>query len=216
MAKNSMEFSGHGSEIEERSTHSIEGLVTSGFIDESGQLTERTRRAIPRGGVEVLTPVRIQRSGESTYLDLNHSKEMQEPYRVVADRVLLGGCFTSDLYLQAERNDRIFKQGYITICQDPVLVDIMRQLEGTTQNDRHTKPTLRDIGTLGTIGLGSFITGSGASLLSSGEPLLSAAGIMVGGAVSTLGTQLAEAKWLEKQVMCFSQAVHSCSDNINH
>lgn len=214
MVKSSMEFAGRGSEIKAQSPYSIEGLVESGFIDESGQLTERTRRAIPRGGVEVLTPVRIQRSGESTYLDLNHSKEMQEPYRVVADRVLLGGCFTSDLYLQAECNDRIFKQGYITICQDPVLVDIMRQLEGTTQNDRHTKPTLRDIGTLGTIGLGGFITGSGASLLSSGEPLLSAAGIMVGGAVSTLGTQLAEAKWLEKQVMCFSQAVHSCPDNI--
>ena len=57
MAKSGMDFSEHGNEVKEWSPRSIEELVESGFIDESGQLTEQTRRAIPRGGVEILTQI---------------------------------------------------------------------------------------------------------------------------------------------------------------
>ena len=71
MAKSGMEFSGYGSEIKEQPPHSIEGLVTSGFIDESGQLTERARRAMPRGGVKVLAPVQTQKGAEPTKLSLD-------------------------------------------------------------------------------------------------------------------------------------------------
>ena len=39
MAKSGMDFFRHGNEMKERSLRSIEGLVESGFIDESGQLT---------------------------------------------------------------------------------------------------------------------------------------------------------------------------------
>lgn len=127
-----MEFSGHGSEVRERSPSSIEGLVESGFIDESGQLTERTRRAIPRGGVKVLAPVQTQKGGEPTNLNLDLLNKIQKPYRVVADGVLLGGCLNSIWYMQTDGcKDRIFRN-YIIICQDPTLVDIAGQLDDVT------------------------------------------------------------------------------------
>lgn len=211
MAKNGMEFSGHGSEVRERSSSSIGELVASGFIDESGQLTERTRRAIPRGGVEIVTPVQIQKCEEPTQVDPYLSREMQEPYRVVAGGTLLGGCLVSNILLEAKYNDRASRRGYIIMCQNPMLVYIMRQLEDISRRDQRTKLTLRSMGALG---LGSFITGGGVSLLSSGEPLLSAAGAIVGGAVGTVGAQLAEKKWFKEQVTRFSQAIHSCPDNI--
>ena len=213
MAKSGMEFFGHGSEIKERSLNpnSIEGLIESGFIDESGQLTERTRRAMPRGGVKVLAPVRTQNDGEPTNLNLDLLNKIQKPYRVVADGVLLGGCLNSIWYMQADGcKDRIFRN-YIIICQDPTLVDIAGQLDDVTQKDQHTKLTLRDIGALG---LGSFVAGGGASLLSSGEPLLTTAGAVVGGAMGTVGAQLTEKKWFEEQVTRFSQAIYDCPDNI--
>lgn len=87
-----MEFAGRGSKIEERSTHSIEGLVASGFIDESGQLTERTRRAIPRGGVEILTPIKVLEDGE--LVDPKLSREVQDSCFVIADGVIVGGVFS--------------------------------------------------------------------------------------------------------------------------
>lgn len=98
--------------------------MASGFIDESGQLTERTRRAIPRGGVKVLAPVQTQKGEEPTNLDLDLLNKIQKPYRVVADGVLLGGCLNSIWYMQTDGcKDRIFRN-YIIICQDPTLVDI--------------------------------------------------------------------------------------------
>lgn len=84
-----MEFPGRGNEIKKQPPHSIEGLVTSGFIDESGQLTERTRRAIPRGGVEIVTPVQIQ---EHT-IGSHPLENIQQPCRVVADKALFLGHF---------------------------------------------------------------------------------------------------------------------------
>lgn len=87
MAKSGMEFSGHGNEVREQSPHSIEGLVASGFIDESGQLTERVRRAMPRRGVEVIMPVHMQKCATNPYLP----ERIQKPYRVVADEALFGG-----------------------------------------------------------------------------------------------------------------------------
>jgi hypothetical protein len=90
-------------------------------------------------------------------------------------------------------------------------VDIAGQLNDVTQKDQHTKLTLRDIGALG---LGSFVAGGGASLLSSGEPLLTTAGAVVGGAMGAVGAQLTEKKWFEEQVTRFSQAIYNCPDNI--
>ena len=92
MAKSGMEFSGRGSEIKAQSPHSIEGLVESGFIDESRQLTERTRRAIPRGGVEIVTPIKVLGCGE--LIDPKLSREVQEPCFVIADGVIVGGVFS--------------------------------------------------------------------------------------------------------------------------
>ena len=208
-----MEFSSHGNEVEERSLNlsSIEGLVASGFIDEGGQLTERTRRAMPRGGVEVLAPVQTQKGEEPTNLNLDLLNKIQKPYRIVADGVLLGGCLNSIWHMQADGcKDRIFRN-YIIICQDPTLVDIAGQLDNVTQEDQHTKLTLRDIGALG---FSSFVAGGGASLLSSGEPLLTTAGAVVGGAMGAVGAQLTEKKWFEEQVTRFSQAIYNCPDNI--
>ena len=92
MAKSGIEFSGHGSEIEAQSLHPIEGLVASGFIDESGQLTERTRRAMPRGGVEILTPIKVLEDGE--LVDPKLSREVQDSCFVIADGVIVGGVFS--------------------------------------------------------------------------------------------------------------------------
>ncbi|QJU09459.1 hypothetical protein FBF27_03530 [Candidatus Saccharibacteria bacterium oral taxon 488] len=213
MVQSNIEFSSYGNEVKERSLNpnSIEELVASGFIDESGQLTERTRRAIPRGGVKVLAPVQTQKGEEPTNLDLDLLNKIQKPYRVVADGVLLGGCLNSIWYMQTDGcKDRIFRN-YIIICQDPTLVDIAGQLNDVTQKDQHTKLTLRDIGALG---LGSFVAGGGALLLSSGEPLLTTAGAVVGGAMGAVGAQLTEKKWFEEQVTRFSQAIYNCPDNI--
>lgn len=213
VVQSNIEFSSYGNEVKERSLNpnSIEELVASGFIDESGQLTERTRRAIPRGGVKVLAPVQTQKGEEPTNLDLDLLNKIQKPYRVVADGVLLGGCLNSIWYMQTDGcKDRIFRN-YIIICQDPTLVDIAGQLNDVTQKDQHTKLTLRDIGALG---LGSFVAGGGASLLSSGEPLLTTAGAVVGGAMGAVGAQLTEKKWFEEQVTRFSQAIYNCPDNI--
>ena len=91
MAKSSMEFAGRGSEIKAQSPYSIEGLVESGFIDESGQLTARTRRAIPRGGVEILTPIKVLEDGE--LVDPKLSREVQDSCFVIADGVIVGGVF---------------------------------------------------------------------------------------------------------------------------
>lgn len=213
VVQSNIEFSSYGNEVKERSLNpnSIEELVASSFIDESGQLTERTRRAIPRGGVKVLAPVQTQKGEEPTNLDLDLLNKIQKPYRVVADGVLLGGCLNSIWYMQTDGcKDRIFRN-YIIICQDPTLVDIAGQLNDVTQKDQHTKLTLRDIGALG---LGSFVAGGGASLLSSGEPLLTTAGAVVGGAMGAVGAQLTEKKWFEEQVTRFSQAIYNCPDNI--
>lgn len=81
-----MEFSEYGNEAEERLPNSIEELVASGFIDESGQLTERTRRAIPRGGVEILTPIKVLGCGE--LIDPKLSREVQDSCFVIADGVI--------------------------------------------------------------------------------------------------------------------------------
>lgn len=101
VVQGNIEFSSYGNEVKERSLNpnSIEELVASGFIDESGQLTERTRRAIPRGGVKVLAPVQTQKGEEPTNLDLDLLNKIQKPYRVVADGVLLGGCLNSIWYM---------------------------------------------------------------------------------------------------------------------
>jgi len=213
MVQSNIEFSSHGNEIKERSLNpnSIEELVAGGFIDESGQLTERTRRAMPRGGVKVLAPVQTQKGAEPTNLSLDLLNKIQKPYRVVADGVLLGGCLNSIWHMQADScKDRNFRN-YIIICQDPTLVDIAGQLDNVTQEDQHTKLTLRDIGALG---FSSFVAGGGASLLSSGEPLLTTAGAVVGGAMGAVGAQLTEKKWFEEQVTRFSQAIYNCPDNI--
>lgn len=185
-----MEFSGHGNDVKERSPRSIEGLVTSGFIDESGQLTERTRRAIPRGGVEILTPIKVLGCGE--LIDPKLSREVQEPCFVIADGVIVGGCFL-DLpgSERVEYNGRISSQGFVTICQDPMLVNIVEQLEDIARENRHTRLTLRDMGALG---LGGFVAGGGMSWLGSGEPFLTTAGAVVGGAMGAVGAQLTEKK----------------------
>ena len=86
-----MEFPGRGNEIKKQSPHSIEGLVEGGLIDESGQLTERTRRAIPRGGVEILTPIKVLEDGE--LVDPKLSREVQDSCFVIADGVIVGGVF---------------------------------------------------------------------------------------------------------------------------
>lgn len=86
-----MDFFGHGNEMKERSPRSIKGLVESGFIDESGQLTERTRRAIPREGVEILTPIKVLEDGE--LVDPKLSREVQDSCFVIADGVIVGGVF---------------------------------------------------------------------------------------------------------------------------
>ncbi len=92
MTKSGMEFSGRRSEIKAQSPYSIEGLVESGFIDESGQLTARTRRAIPRGGVEILTPIKVLEDGE--LVDPKLSREVQDSCFVIADGVIVGGVFS--------------------------------------------------------------------------------------------------------------------------
>ena len=205
-----MEFSGHGNDVKERSPRSIEGLVTSGFIDESGQLTERTRRAIPRGGVEILTPIKVLGCGE--LIDPKLSREVQEPCFVIADGVIVGGCFL-DLpgSERVEYNGRISSQGFVTICQDPMLVNIVEQLEDIARENRHTRLTLRDMGALG---LGGFVAGGGMSWLGSGEPFLTTAGTVVGGAVGSIGFRLTERKWLEGQIEQLSRAIHERPDNI--
>ena len=205
-----MEFPGRGNEIKKQSPHSIEGLVTSGFIDESGQLTERTRRAIPRGGVEILTPIKVLGCGE--LIDPKLSREVQEPCFVIADGVIVGGCFL-DLpgSERVEYNGRISSQGFVTICQDPILVNIVEQLENIAREDRHARLTLRDMGALG---LGGFVAGGGMSWLGSGEPFLTTAGTVVGGAVGSIGFRLTERKWLEGQVEQLSRAIHERPDNI--
>ena len=205
-----MEFSGHGNDVKERSPRSIEGLVESGFIDESGQLTERTRRAIPRGGVEILTPIKVLGCGE--LINPKLSREVQEPCFVIADGVIVGGCFL-DLpgSERVEYNGRISSQGFVTICQDPMLVNIVEQLEDIARENRHTRLTLRDMGALG---LGGFVAGGGMSWLGSGEPFLTTAGTVVGGAVGSIGFRLTERKWLEGQVEQLSRAIHERPDNI--
>lgn len=156
MAKSGMEFSGYGSEIKEQPPHPIEGLVTSGFIDKSGQLTERTRRVLPRRGVEVIMPVHVQKCTTNPYLP----ERIQKPYRVVADEALFGGCLIApDWGLQVEHKGHIFKRGYIAVCQDPTLVDIVKQLKSATRIDQHTKFTLQNMARLG---LGSRVAGGGA------------------------------------------------------
>ena len=151
-----MEFSGHGNDVKERSPRSIEGLVASGFIDKSGQLTERTRRVLPRRGVEVIMPVHVQKCATNPYLP----ERIQKPYRVVADEALFGGCLIApDWGLQVEHKGHIFKRGYIAVCQDPTLVDIVKQLKSATRIDQHTKFTLQNMARLG---LGSRVAGGGA------------------------------------------------------
>lgn len=210
VAKSSMEFPGRGKEIKKQSPHSIEGLVESGFIDESGQLTERTRRAIPRGGVEILTPIKVLEDGE--LVDPKLSREVQDSCFVIADGVIVGGCFL-DLpgSERVEYNGRISSQGFVTICQDPMLVNIVEQLEDIAREDRHTRLTLRDMGALG---LGSFVAGGGMSWLGSGEPFLMTAGTIVGGAAGSIGFRLTERKWLEGQIEQLSRAIHERPDNI--
>ena len=210
MAKSGMEFSGRGSEIKAQSPHSIEGLVESGFIDESGQLTERTRRAIPRGGVEIVTPIKVLGCGE--LIDPKLSREVQEPCFVIADGVIVGGCFL-DLpgSERVEYNGRISSHGFVTICQDPMLVNIVEQLEDIAREDQHTRLTLRDMGALG---LGGFVAGGGMSWLGSGEPFLTTAGTVVGGAVGSIGFRLTERRWLEGQVEQLSRVIHERPDNI--
>lgn len=205
-----MDFFGHGNEMKERSPRSIEGLVESGFIDESGQLTERTRRAIPRGGVEILTPIKVLEDGE--LVDPKLSREVQDSCFVIADGVIVGGCFL-DLpgSERVEYNGRISSQGFVTICQDPMLVNIVEQLEDIAREDRHTRLTLRDMGALG---LGSFVAGGGMSWLGSGEPFLMTAGTIVGGAAGSIGFRLTERKWLEGQIEQLSRAIHERPDNI--
>lgn len=210
MAKSGMESFGRGSEVRERSPSSIEGLVESGFIDESGQLTKRTRRAIPRGGVEILTPIKVLEDGE--LVDPKLSREVQDSCFVIADGVIVGGCFL-DLpgSEMVEYNGRISSQGFVTICQDPMLVNIVEQLEDIAREDRHTRLTLRDMGALG---FGGFVAGGGMSWLGSGEPFLTTAGTVVGGAVGSIGFRLTERKWLEGQVEQLSRVIHERPDNI--
>ena len=210
MAKSGMEFSGHGNEVREQSPHSIEGLVASGFIDESGQLTERVRRAMPRRGVEILTPIKVLEDGE--LVDPKLSREVQDSCFVIADGVIVGGCFL-DLpgSERVEYNGRISSQGFVTICQDPMLVNIVEQLEDIAREDQHTRLTLRDMGALG---LGSFVAGEGMSWLGSGEPFLTTAGTVVGGAVGSIGFRLTERKWLEGQIERLSRVIHGHPDNI--
>ncbi len=205
-----MEFPGRGNEIKKQSPHSIEGLVESGFIDESGQLTERTRRAIPRGGVEILTPIKVLEDGE--LVDPKLSREVQDSCFVIADGVIVGGCFL-DLpgSERVEYNGRISSQGFVTICQDPMLVNIVEQLEDIAREDQHTRLTLRDMGALG---FGSFVAGGGMSWLGSGEPFLTTAGTVVGGAAGSIGFRLTERKWLEGQVEQLSRVIHERPDNI--
>lgn len=210
MAKNGMESFGRGSEIKAQSPHSIEGLVESGFIDESGQLTERTRRVLPRRGIEILTPIKVLGCGE--LIDPKLSREVQEPCFVIADGVIVGGCFL-DLpgSERVEYNGRISSHGFVTICQDPMLVNIVEQLEDIAREDQHTRLTLRDMGALG---LGGFVAGGGMSWLGSGEPFLTTAGTVVGGAVGSIGFRLTERKWLEGQIEQLSRAIHERPDNI--
>lgn len=205
-----MEFPGRGNEIKKQSPRSIEGLVASGFIDESGQLTERTRRAIPRGGVEIVTPIKVLGCGE--LIDPKLSREVQDSCFVIADGVIVGGCFL-DLpgSERVEYNGRISSQGFVTVCQDPILVNIIEQLENITREDRHTRLTLRDMGALG---LGGFVAGGGMSWLGSGEPFLTTAGTVVGGAVGSIGFRLTERKWLEGQIEQLSRVIHERPDNI--
>ena len=210
MAKSGMEFFGRGSEIKAQSPRSIEGLVASGFIDESGQLTERTRRAIPRGGVEILTPIKVLGCGE--LIDPKLSREVQEPCFVIADGVIVGGCFL-DLpgSERVEYNGRISSQGFVTVCQDPILVNIVEQLEDIAREDRHARLTLRD---MGAFGLGGFVAGGGMSWLGSGEPFLTTAGTVVGSAVGSIGFRLTERKWLEGQIEQLGRVIHERPDNI--
>ena len=210
MAKSGMDFSEHGNEVKEWSPRSIEELVESGFIDESGQLTEQTRRAIPRGGVEILTPIKVLGCGE--LIDPKLSREVQDSCFVIADGVIVGGCFL-DLpgSERVEYNGRISSHGFVTICQDPMLVNIVEQLEDIAREDQHTRLTLRDMGALG---LGGFVAGGGMSWLGSGEPFLTTAGTVVGGAVGSIGFRLTERKWLEGQVEQLSRAIHERPDNI--
>lgn len=210
MAKSGMDFSEHGNEVKEWSPRSIEELVESGFIDESGQLTERTRRAIPRGGVEILTPIKVLEHGE--LVDPKLSREVQDSCFVIADGVIVGGCFL-DLpgSERVEYNGRISSQGFVTICQDPMLVNIVEQLEDIAREDRHTRLTLRDMGALG---LGGFVAGGGMSWLGSGEPFLTTAGTVVGGAVGSIGFRLTERKWLEGQIEQLGRVIHERPDNI--
>lgn len=210
MAKSGIEFSGRGSEVRERSPSSIEGLVESGLIDESGQLTERTRRAIPRGGVEILTPIKVLEDGE--LVDPKLSREVQDSCFVIADGVIVGGCFL-DLpgSERVEYNGRISSQGFVTICQDPMLVNIVEQLEDIAREDRHIRLTLRDMGALG---FGGFVAGGGMSWLGSGEPFLTTAGTVVGGAAGSIGFRLTKRKWLEGQVEQLSRVIHERPDNI--
>lgn len=205
-----MEFPGRGNEIKKQSPRSIEGLVASGFIDESGQLTERTRRAIPRGGVEIVTPIKVLGCGE--LIDPKLSREVQDSCFVIADGVIVGGCFL-DLpgSERVEYNGRISSQGFVTVCQDPILVNIVEQLEDIAREDRHARLTLRDMGALG---LGGFVAGGGMSWLGSGEPFLTTAGTVVGGAVGSIGFRLTERKWLEGQVEQLSRVIHERPDNI--
>jgi len=210
MAKSGMDFFRHGNEMKERSLRSIEGLVESGFIDESGQLTKRTRRAIPRGGVEILTPIKVLEDGE--LVDPKLSREVQDSCFVIADGVIVGGCFL-DLpgSEMVEYNGRISNHGFVTICQDPMLVNIVEQLEDIAREDQHTRLTLRDMGALG---FGGFVAGGGMSWLGSGEPFLTTAGTVVGGAAGSIGFRLTERKWLEGQVEQLSRVIHERPDNI--
>ncbi len=210
MAKSGMDFFGHGNEMKERSPRSVKGLVESGFIDESGQLTARTRRAIPRGGVEILTPIKVLEDGE--LVDPKLSREVQDSCFVIADGVIVGGCFL-DLpgSEMVEYNGRISNHGFVTICQDPMLVNIVEQLEDIAREDQHTRLTLRDMGALG---FGGFVAGGGMSWLGSGEPFLTTAGTVVGGAAGSIGFRLTERKWLEGQVEQLSRVIHERPDNI--
>ena len=111
----------------------------------------------------------------------------------------------------AEHSGQRFKQGYIVVCQDPTLVDIMEQLRNVNYKERQIKLALRNIGALG---LSSFITGGGVSLLSSGEPFLVTSGAVVGGAIGVASAQFAEKTWFEEQIKQLSQVVDEHPDNI--
>lgn len=110
-----------------------------------------------------------------------------------------------------EYNGRISNHGFVTICQDPMLVNIVEQLEDIAREDQHTRLTLRDMGALG---LGGFVAGGGMSWLGSGEPFLTTAGTVVGGAVGSIGFRLTERRWLEGQVEQLSRVIHERPDNI--